>query len=732
MRKRFINAVISLSLAVIIALGCVTPVNAALGANGNSKNNRDAFLIRCYDVVFDREPDEDGWNYWMRQIITDQITGTTLAKKFLSSDEYVNKNVSDEQYIADLYELFLGREADQEGYSYWTSQISNSSREDIFSGFANSDEFYGMCLECGMVAGLYTPAIDIDRLNMINLFVGRLYSGCLHRLGDKAGIQYWVEGLINQSFDGASCAYSFVFSDEYLTYGENIGTFVLDLYQIFMNRNGAVDPGYSYWIEQLEGGMKREQVFEGFVNSPEFDTICASYGIIRGYYVYDPNNSSQPVKSVTDILNNLEGVTEVDPYKGRYNFYVEQPIDWNDPDGAKFVQLVQFKFNGWDKPNVCEICGYDLNPDTSIEPVRLYDTNSVLIEHRFFGESCPKDLESDPYKYAKYNTQENMAKDAHHVIELLKTALSGKWVITGMSKGGEEAAFYAASYPHDADAYICYSAPFFPELCAPGMGDFLYTEIGNDIYGEEKAEEYRQYILDFQIAMLEARSEIQPYYIKNHPYSVEAEKKNGMTEDEIYDRKVVSYAWNFWDYGPESAPSAGIIKMVEQYRKGDLSFIDEIKEWWSVEDDTLGNDDRLKFIMFDIMTEQEHGMFRAEYKYLRDELKKRGSSGYVATTEEREKVIGGNSGCLDPKFYESTEYSNASYRKVIDMTHTIDVPVIMLYGSRDTMALYKLPVPDDNPNVHVFTATNVGHERSFSNTEVWADVAKILDPILKG
>ena len=112
-------------------------------------------------------------------------------------------------------------------------------------------------------------------------------------------------------------------------------------------------------------------------------------------------------------------------------------------------------------------------------------------------------------------------------------------------------------------------------------------------------------------------------------------------------------------------------------------------------------------------------------------MKERGSSAYVATTEEREKELGVNTGTLDPKFYASKKYSNESYRKIIDMTHTIDVPVIEFYGATDPYAFFKLPVPDDNPNIHVFTAKNKSHDRYFADTEVWAEAAKILDPIMK-
>ena len=46
-----------------------------------------------------------------------------------------------------------------------------------------------------------------------------------------------------------------------------------------MNRNP--DPsGFNAWVGALDSGATREQVFNGFVKSPEFVAICEKAGII--------------------------------------------------------------------------------------------------------------------------------------------------------------------------------------------------------------------------------------------------------------------------------------------------------------------------------------------------------------------------------------------------------------------------------------------------------------------
>ena len=38
--------------------------------------------------------------------------------------------------------------------------------------------------------------------------------------------------------------------------------------------------GYAAWVEALDDGATREQVFNGFTQSPEFVAICEKAGII--------------------------------------------------------------------------------------------------------------------------------------------------------------------------------------------------------------------------------------------------------------------------------------------------------------------------------------------------------------------------------------------------------------------------------------------------------------------
>jgi len=51
--------------------------------------------------------------------------------------------------------------------------------------------------------------------------------------------------------------------------------------------------GLAYWSGRLRAGLPREDVFAGFVHSPEFTNICSSYGITRGNYTPPPGGMAR-------------------------------------------------------------------------------------------------------------------------------------------------------------------------------------------------------------------------------------------------------------------------------------------------------------------------------------------------------------------------------------------------------------------------------------------------------
>ena len=67
------------------------------------------------------------------------------------SREFEKKELSDEDFIKTMYNVFMDREADEIGMQEWQQVLSDGkSREHVFNGFADSKEFKKICESYGI------------------------------------------------------------------------------------------------------------------------------------------------------------------------------------------------------------------------------------------------------------------------------------------------------------------------------------------------------------------------------------------------------------------------------------------------------------------------------------------------------------------------------------------------------------------------------------------------------
>ena len=134
----------------------------------------------------------------------------------------------------------------------------------------------------GIVDAGAAVQMNIDR-GKVEDFVRRLYTEVLGRAPDTAGLNGWVNQLVNGTTNGAQAAYGFFFSREFINRQHGNSQYVDILYRTLLGRAGDA-AGRARWIEHLHVGLPREDVFAGFVNSTEFGNFCREAGIERGTY----------------------------------------------------------------------------------------------------------------------------------------------------------------------------------------------------------------------------------------------------------------------------------------------------------------------------------------------------------------------------------------------------------------------------------------------------------------
>lgn len=103
-------------------------------------------LLRLYRAFFDREPDIGGAQYWID--INDQ--GQTLdqiADFFTLSTEFANNydGSTNSEYLEAVYTNVLGRDFDQEGFDYWLNFLHTNelTRGGVVRWISANNEFIG-------------------------------------------------------------------------------------------------------------------------------------------------------------------------------------------------------------------------------------------------------------------------------------------------------------------------------------------------------------------------------------------------------------------------------------------------------------------------------------------------------------------------------------------------------------------------------------------------------------
>lgn len=180
-----------------------------------------------------------------------------------------------------LYRTMFGREADEGGLRGWLSDMENGmSREYVFRGFAESQEFTNLCDSYHVKRGSVTLSAYRDKNKGATGFIARLYTKMLGRKYEDKGLEYWCKEYLTgkQSIEQIATN-GFLHSEELSNQKLSDEEFVTRMYETFLNREPE-ETGLKDWIGRLQSGKTtRDKLVYGFTNSQEFGNIKATYGL---------------------------------------------------------------------------------------------------------------------------------------------------------------------------------------------------------------------------------------------------------------------------------------------------------------------------------------------------------------------------------------------------------------------------------------------------------------------
>ena len=394
-------------------------------------------------------------------------------------------------------------------------------------------------------------------------------------------------------------------------------------------------------------------------------------------------------------INAISAIKEIRPletseFSEKYVTYFTQPLDRRHPEKGSFRQRVIVSHVGFDRPTVIVTEGYGaayaLRSQYREELSKLLNANMIFVEYRYFLESTPEP------KDWQYLTAENSADDLHAITTAFKNIYPGKWIATGISKGGQTTLLYRTFYPDDVDISVPYVAP----LCY-GVEDGRHEPFLHKVSTPEN----RKIIEDFQLEALKRKATLLPRFEK---YCTEKNYSFRAPIEEIYDYSVLEYSFALWQWGtPISSIPA-----------------------------TTASDDE---IFSHLLAISEPGYFTADSpnaSFFVQAARELGYYGYDVQPFKQYLSIQSSEGYLHrlmlPEELKDMPFDKTLSKKITKFLKKQDPKMIFIYGQNDPWTAAGVTWLKNKKNIHVFIQPNGSHLARIS-TLPEAEKAEVMELI---
>lgn len=284
-----------------IDAGTINDTAYNMGANNNTaaakidRTVAEEYITRQYTYLMKRStvtPEEI--KGWVDQLVNGQITAAQATAGIAGSTEALNLKMSNKEFIENLYQAMMGQAGDAAGIANWTKELDNGGkRGDVINAFAQSKQYTEVCAAKGLVPGTIDPNayalgdIPVPKVTEANAeaYINRLYSVLLGRGtgADAAGMATWKPVLMDGSCNAAQVAAGLASSAEFTGKGLDNKAFVKRLYTGLLGRDTEpTDKEITEWVDLLNKGTSRAEVFKQLANTQEFTNYCNKMHVTTG------------------------------------------------------------------------------------------------------------------------------------------------------------------------------------------------------------------------------------------------------------------------------------------------------------------------------------------------------------------------------------------------------------------------------------------------------------------
>ena len=258
------------------------------------------YVRQAYQGLLNRGPDRVGLVSYATALATQKMTVGEMIGQLLSSPEYINRSLGNNDALNAIYKAMLGRAPSATELADGNTMLNDGvTIRYVANQIAGSTEFKNLCAVYSIAPGLVPILENRDRNYNVTAFVRRAYENLLGRTYDIPGLNSWTGALLDGNATGADIVLGFVHSPEFQNMGLSNAETVERMYVTMLDRPS--DPaGKASWIKVLQDGGSVDSIVKGFVGSFEFRTLCSKYGIKPG--TFDTNQGRDKNLGVTGFV----------------------------------------------------------------------------------------------------------------------------------------------------------------------------------------------------------------------------------------------------------------------------------------------------------------------------------------------------------------------------------------------------------------------------------------------
>jgi Domain of unknown function (DUF4214) len=242
--------------------------------NGDELSRQTTLIDNFFAKIFGRPASWADKFLWQSEVERMRLYGAdprevyrAISKIFFNSQEYLNRNRTNNQFIEDLYQAYFQRASDPGGLALWLGQLTlGYPRDTIIQGSMYSAEF-DLFMNQHLTPNYHRADIAL---------ILDVYRAAFHRLPDDTGLPGWLAPIRSNCQNPAQQAANArnfmrgVFnSQEYSNLGRSNEQFLGDMYDAVLRRYPEI-AGWNGWLAIINSGASRSSIIDGIVNSDEF------------------------------------------------------------------------------------------------------------------------------------------------------------------------------------------------------------------------------------------------------------------------------------------------------------------------------------------------------------------------------------------------------------------------------------------------------------------------------